>query len=106
MEFARRRGDFALAGAIVSYGQDDRGRISDPHVGALGVADTPIRLPKAEAALTGAMPDDAIFAEAARRGIQGIEPRTDIHADGEYRVALLGTLLERALVGSTRRMPQ
>jgi carbon-monoxide dehydrogenase medium subunit len=104
MEFARRRGDFALAGAIVSYSEDSRGRISDPHVGALGVADTPIRLTRAETALAGAMPDEATFAEAARLGIEGIEPRADIHADGEYRVALLGTLLERALAASTQRM--
>jgi carbon-monoxide dehydrogenase medium subunit len=104
MEFARRRGDFALAGAIVAYDEDNRGRISDPHVGAMGVAETPIRLTRAEAALAGATPDEATFAEAARRGIEGIEPRADIHADGEYRVALLGTLLERALAASTQRV--
>lgn len=106
MEFARRRGDFALAGAIVAYDEDNNGRISDPHVGALGVADTPIRLTRAETALAGATPDEATFAEAAKRGIEGVEPRADIHADGEYRVALLGTLLEQALAASTRRVAQ
>jgi carbon-monoxide dehydrogenase medium subunit len=104
MEFARRRGDFALAGAIVAYDEDNRGRISDPHVGAMGVADTPIRLTRAESALAGATPDEATFAEAAKQGIEGVEPRADIHADGEYRVALLGTLVERALAASARRV--
>lgn len=104
MEFSRRRGDFALAGAIVSYAEDNRRRISDPRVGALGVADKPIRLSKAEAALAGATPDDATFAEAARLGIERLEPRTYIHADGEYRLALLGTLIERALVASALRI--
>ena len=104
MEFARRRGDFALAGAIVAYDEDNRGRISDPHVGAMGVADTPIRLTRAESALAGATPDEATFTEAAKQGIEGVEPRADIHADGEYRVALLGTLVERALAASARRV--
>ncbi len=70
----------------------------------LGVADTPIRLTRAESALAGATPDEATFAEAAKQGIEGVEPRADIHADGEYRVALLGTLVERALAASARRV--
>lgn len=102
-EFARRRGDFALAGAIVSYSQDSSGRIVDPQVGAFGVADTPIRLAKAEAALRGAFPDDETFSKAAVDGIVGLKARTDIHADSDYRTGLLETLLVRALEASIHR---
>src|ERR1700738_2082433 len=43
-EFARRRGDFALAAAAVFYDEDARGRAINAHVGVIGVADRPLRL--------------------------------------------------------------
>ncbi|HVY56606.1 MAG TPA: FAD binding domain-containing protein [Xanthobacteraceae bacterium] len=103
-EFAMRRGDFALAGAIVFYDHDARGRIRDPHVGAFGVADTPLRLSRAEDVLAGAMPDDRTFAQAAAAGTAGLDARSDIHADGDYRRALLATLLTRALRSAAARV--
>ena len=42
-EFARRRGDFALAAAMLFY-DGDGGKVSNAHVGAIGVADRPLRL--------------------------------------------------------------
>src|SRR5262250_548960 len=44
-EFARRRGDFAMAAAAVFYDQDESGKARNAHVGAIGVADRPLRLP-------------------------------------------------------------
>src|ERR1700736_6546236 len=35
-EFARRQGDFALAGVALYYDADERGRARDPHVGMIG----------------------------------------------------------------------
>ena len=101
-KFARRRGDFALAGAAIFFDEDDQGRIRDPHVGAFGVADTPMRLHKAEEALAGALLDERIFADAARLGTEDIDARTDIHADGDYRRSLLKSLIERALLAAQR----
>ena len=43
-EFARRRGDFALAAAMLFYDQDAEGRARNAHAGAIGVADVPLRL--------------------------------------------------------------
>lgn len=102
-EFARRRGDFALAGVIVIYNQDDRGKIADPRIGAFGIADTPTRLRRVEMALNGAWPDGTTFASAANLDVSGFEARSDIHADREYRLALLSTLLTRALHTSAQR---
>ena len=43
-EFARRRGDFAMAAAAVFYDQDARGKARNAHVGVIGVGDRPLRL--------------------------------------------------------------
>src|SRR5882672_6477803 len=47
-EFARRRGDFAMAAAAVFYDQDQGGKARNAHVGVIGVADRPLRLPAVE----------------------------------------------------------
>lgn len=102
-EFARRRGDFALAGAIVFYDCDVRGRICDAHVGVFGVADTPLRLSRTEEQLIGAIPNEESFADAAGAGIRDIEVRSDIHADSDYRRALLASLIARSFQTATAR---
>ena len=43
-EFARRRGDFAMAAAAVFYDEDANGKARNAHVGAIGVGDRPLRL--------------------------------------------------------------
>src|ERR1019366_2710711 len=52
-EFARRQGDFALAGAALFYDQDNGGKARDAHVGVIGAADRPLRLAAVEDALNG-----------------------------------------------------
>src|SRR5262249_25416068 len=42
-EFARRRGDFAMAGCAVFWDEED-GRCVKPHIGVFGVADVPLRV--------------------------------------------------------------
>ena len=96
-EFARRRGDFAMAAAAVWFDQDEGGRARNAHVGAIGVGDRPQRLPEAEAALNGCMIDDAVIAQAEAAACAAVDPQTDIQASAAYRRALLGTMVERAL---------
>ena len=96
-EFARRRGDFAMAAAAVFYDLDTDGRARNAHVGAIGVADRPLRLPAAEAVLNGQLIDDATIAKADAAASAAVNPDDDIHASGAYRKALLGTMVERAL---------
>ncbi|MBX9759266.1 MAG: xanthine dehydrogenase family protein subunit M [Beijerinckiaceae bacterium] len=102
-EFARRRGDFALAGVAVRYDLDAQGKARDVRASALSVADTPVRLTKAEAALEGRSVDaDAI--KAAQAAASGeVDPAGDIHASARYRKALVGTLLGRALERASTR---
>jgi carbon-monoxide dehydrogenase medium subunit len=95
-EFARRRGDFAMAAAAVFY-DEDGGKAKNAHVGAIGVADTPLRLTAAEAALNGRKVDEATIAKAEAAASASVDPADDIHASGAYRKSLIGTMVERAL---------
>jgi carbon-monoxide dehydrogenase medium subunit len=102
-EFARRRGDFALAGAAVFYDQDATGKAANAHVGVIGVADRPLRLPGVEAVLNGSTIDEATIAKADAATAAAVHPDDDIHASGAYRRALAGTMVERALIAASRR---
>jgi carbon-monoxide dehydrogenase medium subunit len=97
LEFARRRGDFALAGAAVFYDEDENGKARNAHVGAFGVADKPLRLHAVEAVLNGRSMDEETIAQADAAAAAAVDPQDDIHASAAYRRALIGTMVERAL---------
>src|SRR5262249_59913166 len=63
-EFARRRGDFALAGAAAFFDQDASGKATNAHVGVIGVGDVPQRLSDVEAVLNGHVVDEETIARA------------------------------------------
>jgi len=96
-EFARRRGDFALAGAALFCDPDDGGRVRNAHVGVIGVADRPLRLAAVEDVLNGRAIDHETIPAAAAAARAAVDPPDDIHAGGAYRRALVGTMVERAL---------
>jgi carbon-monoxide dehydrogenase medium subunit len=96
-EFARRRGDFAMAAAAVFYDEGARGRANNAHVGVIGVADRPLRLAAVEALLNGQTIDAATIAKAEAATVTAVDPPGDIHATAAYRRALAGTMVERAL---------
>ncbi len=100
-EFARRRGDFAMAGIAAFYDLDKAGKASNAHIGVIGIGDRPHRLPAAEAALNGRAPDAATIARAETAASAAVAPQDDIHASAAYRRALVGTLLERALTSAS-----
>ena len=105
-EFARRRGDFAMAAAAVFYDQNDNGTARKAHVGVVGVADRPLRLPSVEAVLNGRTVDAAAIAEAEAAASAAVDPQDDIHASAAYRRALAGTMVERALKRAAARPQQ
>jgi aerobic carbon-monoxide dehydrogenase medium subunit len=96
-EFARRRGDFAMAGAAVFYDTDASGKARNAHVGVIGVGDRPRRLPAVEAVLDGQVVDEATIAKAEAAACAAVDPQEDIHASAAYRRSLTGTMVERAL---------
>jgi carbon-monoxide dehydrogenase medium subunit len=95
-EFARRTGDFAIAGCTLFWDQDGD-RCINPHVGVFGVADTPLRLRNVEAALTDRPITPDLIAEAADLAQQAVVPHSDLHAPAAYRSALMRVMVERAL---------
>src|SRR5215472_18094022 len=101
-EFARRRGDFAMAAAAVWY-DEDQGRARNAHVGAIGISDRPLRLPAVEAVLNGHAIDEAAIAQAEAAASAAVDPPEDIHASAAYRRALIGTMVERALRDAAQR---
>ena len=97
-EFARRRGDFALAAAAVFYDQDASGKARNAHVGVIGVADRPLRLPCGRGgAQRRKRSTRRRSPRRTRRPSAAVDPDDDIHASGAYRKALVGTMVERAL---------
>jgi len=95
-EFARRRGDFALAG-IAAFYDLAAGRAANAHIAVIGACARPHRIAAAEAALNGRAVDEAAILAAARAAAAAVDPPSDLHADAEYRRALVEVLTERAL---------
>lgn len=100
-EFARRHGDFALAGAAVFFDTGEDKAVRDVHVGVFGVADRPLRLAAVERVLEGAGLDEATVAKAEAAASAAVDPPDDIHAPGAYRKVLIGVMVERALRSAT-----
>jgi carbon-monoxide dehydrogenase medium subunit len=101
-EFARRHGDFALAGAAALLDIGAGNVVRRAALSLFGVAEQPVRVDAAEAALTGKAPDSRVIHDAAAAAWL-IEPISDIHAGGDYRRHLAQVLSARALVDAARR---
>ena len=101
-EFSRRAGDFALA-AVAVLVRVTQGRISEARIALMGVAETPVRAPAAEALLLGAVAGDALIAQAVQAACQPLQPPADLHASPEYRRHLAGVLAQRAIGAALRR---
>jgi carbon-monoxide dehydrogenase medium subunit len=99
-EFARRKGDFATAGVALFYDLDEKQRAVDVHIGAIGIADRPVRLTAAETALNGSVINDKTIGVAVAAARAEIDPPSDIHAPAAYRRSLVATLLARGLTQS------
>jgi carbon-monoxide dehydrogenase medium subunit len=99
-EFARRRGDFALAGACLYYDLNPEGRIQHARLVGFGATEMPVRIEKAEAEMLGKRPDQMLAAACGDIARETIEFIGDLHGPADYRRALLGTMVERALIQS------
>lgn len=96
-EVSRRLGDFALVGVGALVTVDDSNRIDEARLVVTGVGSSATRVAQAEAILKGEPPSERLFAEAARRLSEAIEPESDIHASAEYRRRVAGVLTRRTL---------
>ncbi|MBI4617037.1 MAG: xanthine dehydrogenase family protein subunit M [Planctomycetes bacterium] len=89
---------FALAGVAVVLEYGGGGVCKKAAIGVTGVADRPYRATAAEQALAGKKLDDASIVAAAALASHGVlEPLSDMHASGEYRLHLVRVHCARAL---------
>ena len=96
-EFARRHGDFAIAGATVALQVDGAGRVSRLAIGLIGLGSTPLRAAAAESAAVGADVGDLDLVELARTAVADCDPADDIHGDAVYRRQVGAVTVEQAL---------
>lgn len=101
-EFARRHGDFAIAGAAVTLTLDG-GKVGTARVVLCGVGPIPLRARGAEEALRGAVPDAGVVAAAADAAVVGLEPSADIHGGSAYRVQVAREQVHKAITTAVER---
>jgi carbon-monoxide dehydrogenase medium subunit len=96
-EFARRHGDFAIAGVAcaVEVGSDDR--VTRAGIALFGMGPTPVRADAAEAALVGEPVRGLDGRAVAAAAVAGTEPNDDIHGSGGYRRRVAAHLTEVAI---------
>ena len=95
-EFARRRGDFAIA-AIAAVVERAGERCSKARLATAGIGEVSLRLRAAEEVLERDGLTDAAIAAAAAKASSLVSPLSDQQASAEYRRHLTGLLTERAL---------
>ncbi len=102
VEFARRRGDFALGSAAVMLVLDAERRVNRASLTVAGVGPCPVRLREAERLLVG-QPVNRASIQSIFGFAEKLEATTDIHASAEYRRHLAQALLGRALITAAGR---
>ena len=104
VEFARREGDYALAGVAAVITLDENGTIADARLGLCSVGPAPVRPQAAEASLRGQRPGNEVWAAAAAAVVSILdEPLSDIHGSADYRRHLAGVLTKEALAAAAER---
>jgi carbon-monoxide dehydrogenase medium subunit len=95
-EYARRHGDFAIAGAaaLLEAGRD--GRITRAALLSFGVEAAPKRLSEAERTLIG-QHVDSLDIKPVAAAASTLDAMEDVHVTADYRRHLAGVLIRRAL---------
>jgi carbon-monoxide dehydrogenase medium subunit len=98
----RKTGDWATAGAAVVL-RMAAGVVTQVSIGLTNVASTALRARAAEAALMGKPLDDATLALAVQAVRDVCEPAEDLRGDIEYKTAMAGEMVKRAIRAAAAR---
>jgi carbon-monoxide dehydrogenase medium subunit len=92
----RKTGDFATAAAAVLLRMKGD-KVQDVSIALTNVAPTALRARVCESALRGKVLDDASMNEAARLAMGVCDPVADQRGDAEYKTAMAGEMVQKAL---------
>lgn len=96
-EFARRHGDYAIAGALVAVQLDDQDRVSRCAVGLLGLGTTPQRATQAETAVIGRPVSEITPEDVGAAAMAGLdEIPSDLQGSASYRTRVGAAMTARA----------
>lgn len=104
IEFARRAGDYALAGAIAVVIPTPEGTCQSAQISYFGISPTPVRAYEVEQMLVGTTLDDAVLQAAAHAAEYLVDDEfSDIHATSAYRRSLTAEATKRVLKSAWQR---
>lgn len=102
-EFARRHGDFAIAGAAVAVELDEAERVRRCGIGLLGLGSTPLRGSVAEEAVVGLPVGELTAEEIGRLAMSGLSDiPADLQGSADYRARVGSAMVARAWAGAVR----
>jgi carbon-monoxide dehydrogenase medium subunit len=102
LEFRRKHGSYALMGTAVLVHLDGE-NVDRVAISLCGVDETPVRARKAEEVVTGNVPSEEVFEEAAEAAAPELNPLPDPKGSPEYRRKLAKVFIRRALNLAVRR---
>jgi aerobic carbon-monoxide dehydrogenase medium subunit len=102
-EFARRHGDFAIAGAAVALELDDFESVRRCAIGLLGLGSTPLRGSVAEEAVVDQPLSELTADEIGRLAMSGLSDiPSDLQGSADYRARVGAAMVARAWTGAVR----
>lgn len=98
----RKTGDFATAGAAVVL-RMAAGKVSAVRIALTNVAPVALRATAAEQALSGKPITAESIAAAEMAAMAATDPAEDLRGDGEYKTAMAGQMVKRAIRNAVAR---
>ena len=98
----RKTGDWATAAAAVVL-RLDGGVVSHARIALTNLAPTALRATDAEQALLGKPLTEASITDAATRAMAVCDPAEDLRGDVEYKTAMAGQMVQRAIAKAATR---
>jgi carbon-monoxide dehydrogenase medium subunit len=103
IEFARRRGDYALMGVAAVVTLDEQGICRSVRLVYLNAGEKPVHAGRAAQSLLGQAPEPQLIEAAAAAADSEIEPMGNVHASPAYQRHLARVLTRRALAQAVER---
>lgn len=103
VEFARRRGDYALMGVAAVVTLDEHGACASARLVYLNAGDAPVSAAQAAARLVGQAPSAELIVSVAEAVDAEISPTGSVHGSAEYQRHLAKVLTRRALTTAFAR---